>query len=78
MKGWVYVISNRAMSGLVKVGYSMKDPRIRAEELDHTGSPHPYEVEYEVHVDNPKEVESKTHSQLKLFHEEDAAFHQSY
>jgi len=38
MKGWVYVISNKAMSGLVKVGYSTKDPELRAAELSHTAS----------------------------------------
>jgi hypothetical protein len=48
MKGWVYVISNKAMEGLIKVGHSTKDPELRAQELDHTGSPHPYIVEYEM------------------------------
>ena len=42
MKGWVYVISNQAMPDLVKVGFSTKDPTLRASELNHTGSPHPY------------------------------------
>jgi hypothetical protein len=40
MRGWIYVISNNSMPGLVKVGYSMKDPEERAKELDHTGTPH--------------------------------------
>ena len=26
LKGWIYVISNKALPGLVKVGYSTKDP----------------------------------------------------
>jgi len=33
MKGWVYVITNKAMPGLVKIGFSMKDTEIRASEL---------------------------------------------
>ncbi|MBI5874322.1 MAG: GIY-YIG nuclease family protein [Deltaproteobacteria bacterium] len=65
MKGWVYVISNKAMPGLVKVGYSMKDPALRAQELDHTGSPHPYIVDYELLVEEPFSIEQKVHSHLK-------------
>lgn len=64
VKGWVYVISNRAMPGLVKVGYSMKDPELRARELNHTGAPHPYAVEYEVLIEEPYAVEQRTHKLL--------------
>src|SRR3989442_2652234 len=64
MKGWVYIISNRAMPGLVKVGQSLKDPDLRAEELNHTGSPHPYVVEYEVLVEEPSKIEKQTHKLL--------------
>ena len=69
MKGWVYVISNNAMPGLVKVGYSTKDPGLRAEELNHTGSPHPYVVEYEMLIEEPYEIEQKTHKLLSSKHE---------
>lgn len=64
IRGWVYVITNKAMPGLIKVGYSTKDPHLRAGELNHTGSPHPYSVEYDVLVRNPKDIESKIHSSL--------------
>jgi hypothetical protein len=64
MKGWVYVISNDAMPGLSKIGYSMKDPALRAAELNHTGSPHPYLVDYEVLIDNPREIEQAVHRRL--------------
>ena len=64
MRGWVYVISNKAMQGLVKVGYSSKDPDLRAEDLDHTGSPDPYVVEYDMLIENPYEIEQKTHQLL--------------
>lgn len=64
IRGWVYIITNKAMPGLIKVGYSTKDPQLRAGELNHTGSPHPYSVEYDVLVTNPKDIESKTHSSL--------------
>ena len=64
MKGWVYVITNKAMPGLVKVGYSTKDPELRAAELNHTGAPHPYLVEYELLIEEPYTVEQKTHKLL--------------
>lgn len=64
MKGWVYVITNKSLLGLVKVGFSMKDPEIRANELNHTGSPHPYDVEYDVLVENPRDVEQSIHKKL--------------
>lgn len=67
MKGWVYVISNRAMPGLVKVGYSEKDPEERAKELDHTGAPYPYIVEYEILVEGPYEIEQRVHQILSRY-----------
>ena len=65
MKGWVYVISNKAMPGLVKVGFSMKAPQLRASELNHTGAPHAYDVEYECLIDNPRTIEQLTHQHLR-------------
>ncbi|MDC0435422.1 GIY-YIG nuclease family protein [bacterium] len=64
MKGWVYIISNKAMPGLVKVGFTLKDPELRAAELNCTGAPHPYVVDYEVLVDEPREIEQKVHKVL--------------
>ena len=69
MKGWVYVITNRAMPSMVKVGFSTKDPDLRANELNHTGSPHPYRVEYEALVEEPYTIEQKTHQLLSLTRE---------
>jgi hypothetical protein len=67
VRGWVYVISNKAMPGLIKVGYTLKDPILRANELDNTGSPHPYDLQYEVYVHEPLEIEQRTHKELKNF-----------
>lgn len=67
MKGWVYIISNPAMPAVVKIGYSMKDPSLRAEQLFSTGVPHKYTVEFEALVDSPYEIEQKTHAILADF-----------
>lgn len=52
------------MPGLVKVGYTLKDPDIRAKELGHTGAPLPYVVDYEALVDKPRDIEQTVHSKL--------------
>jgi hypothetical protein len=64
MKGWVYIISNKAMSGILKIGYSTKDPKLRAAELNHTGSPYPYVVEYEMLIEEPYQIEQRIHKVL--------------
>jgi ssDNA-binding Zn-finger/Zn-ribbon topoisomerase 1 len=64
MKGWVYIISNKAMPEILKIGYSTKDPKLRAEELNHTGSPHPYVVEYEILIEEPYQIEQRIHKML--------------
>jgi len=68
VKGWVYIISNKAMPDMIKVGYSTKDPRERANELG-TGSPYPYQVEYEILVDNPRKIEKLSHDILSFVNE---------
>jgi len=64
MRGWVYIITNKSMPGLVKIGYSTKDPKLRAEELNHTGSPHPYTAVYDALVMHPYQIEQQVHKLL--------------
>lgn len=68
-RGWVYVLSNRAMPGLLKIGFSTKDPMNRALELEGTGVPAAFEVEYDVLVQGPREVEAQVHERLSSSHE---------
>jgi hypothetical protein len=63
-RGWVYVITNKSMPGLVKVGFTTKDPKRRARELDHTGNPHRYTVEYDALVPSPRVLEQAVHLHL--------------
>lgn len=67
MKGYVYVMSNKAMDGILKIGYSTKDPSLRAKELSSAGVPFKFKVEYEILVDNPESVEGKAHSLLRQY-----------
>lgn len=57
------------MPDLIKVGFSRKDPELRALELNNTGNPYPYKVEYDILVFDPIEVEKKAHNLLNSYHE---------
>jgi len=56
------------MEGVLKVGFSLKDPVIRSVELDGTGLPFRWQVEYFVFVDEPYIVEQRVHSELNYCH----------
>ena len=58
----VYVLSNPAMPGLVKIGRTSQDDHLdRVSQLYTTGVPVPFEVEYACRVPNPVDVESALH-----------------
>lgn len=65
----MYIIVHQAMPGLLKVGYSLRDPVLRAKELEGTGVPGSYSVAYAALVYGPKEVESKAHLALSRHRE---------
>lgn len=65
MRGWVYVLSNRGMPGLLKVGRTTEHPRTRAAQLHTTGVPTPFQVEYAVWVDCCDRVERTVHQELR-------------
>ena len=52
------------MPDLVKVGFSTKDPHLRAAELEGTGTPHPFKVEFDLLTLNPRSVEQAVHKRL--------------
>jgi len=56
------------MPGIVKIGFSTKDPLLRANELQGTGNPEPFVVEYDVLVIDPREVEQQVHRKLSHCH----------
>lgn len=68
MRGWVYVMTNQGMPGLVKVGYTDRDPKLRAKELSHTGVAFDFKVDYEALVNNASQVERDAHRQLSAYH----------
>jgi hypothetical protein len=60
--GFVYVMSNQYMPGLVKVGFTTRSPALRAQELSApTGVPGQFFVEFYAEYANAKEEEGYFH-----------------
>jgi hypothetical protein len=60
--GIVYVLTNEAMPGLVKIGMTgNEDETTRVKQLYATGVPLPFQVYYACRVENPREVEAALH-----------------
>ncbi|MFN5746597.1 MAG: GIY-YIG nuclease family protein [Methylococcaceae bacterium] len=59
----VYVLTNPAMPGLVKIGFTAsEDANSRIGQLYTTGVPVPFELEYACRVENGEEVEQALHT----------------
>ncbi len=67
--GYVYVLGNPSMRGLVKVGYTSGSPEGRAAELSAvTGVPKPFEVKFALPIiGDPRIVEQSTHAILAAY-----------
>lgn len=56
LSGYLYVLINESMEGIVKIGYTTRSPRLRASELSSpTGVPTPF---ISVYTKEFKDVES--------------------
>ena len=64
MLGFIYIMSNPAHSGLLKIGQTSKDPLVRRKDLSSTGVPEEFVIEYQalnkVRHSNKKEFFSIT------------------
>ena len=66
--GFVYILTNKSMPGLIKVGLTTRTPEERAKELSSTGVPLSFEVAGYWHVEkNLAYMEAKCHLLLKEF-----------
>lgn len=66
--GYVYILTNPAMPGLVKVGRTDRSPAERAKRLSRfTGVPAPYKVEHEFFVGNSARAEILAHRALSKY-----------
>ncbi|HDY7694945.1 TPA: GIY-YIG nuclease family protein [Vibrio vulnificus] len=66
--GYVYILSNELMPGLLKIGLTRRSPEERARELSSsTGIPIDFQVEYEVYAPNAKLLERTMHTRLDRY-----------
>lgn len=68
MLGYVYVMSNEAMLGKYKIGCTSRHPHERANELNTTGVPKPFVIEYCINIDNYENIEKLVHKKLSTYH----------
>lgn len=67
MPGWTYIIVNESLPGLVKVGFTINSPRVRAQQLAHEGMPTAYQLVYAILSDDPRHLEQKAHRKLNRY-----------
>lgn len=66
-RGYVYVLSNPSMKGLVKIGRSETGGNLRARSLHSTGVPTPFHLEFELLADDAAWLEQAVHERLENF-----------
>ena len=67
-KGYVYVLTNSAMPGLVKIGFTTWTPRVRARELSSaSGAPASFNVRFCLAVPDALEIERGVHSESSKY-----------
>ncbi len=59
--GIIYILSNPAMPGIVKIGKTTRDVELRLNELYQTGTPLPFECVYAARVEDESKVERALH-----------------
>jgi hypothetical protein len=63
-KGYIYVLSNESMPGVVKIGKSTRGGKHRAREIYQTGVPTPFSLEFEMMFDDSDSGEVRVHDAL--------------
>ena len=65
--GFLYLMTNPAMPGLVKIGMTTRSPEERAQELASTGVPMPFHVAAAWPVDDVRAAERDAHEALARY-----------
>jgi AraC-like DNA-binding protein len=66
-KGYVYILKNPSMPGLLKIGKTTRSVQQRANELWQTGVPTPFEVVSEYYSPDCHELEQSVHQALSAY-----------
>jgi len=62
--GYVYILTNKSLPGLIKIGRTERDSNIRAKELQGTGVPTPFKIAFEVFCEDQVALEKAVHEDL--------------
>ena len=66
--GYIYVLSNSAMPGLFKIGFTNRDVKQRIQELScATGVPTPFEIEYYCLTRDVELIEAEVHKRFDKY-----------
>jgi hypothetical protein len=66
--GWVYIAKNPSIPNLIKIGMTDRDdPHTRIEELNTTGLPEPFRIEFALRVSDAVSVEGALHARYSDF-----------
>ncbi|OQY75918.1 MAG: hypothetical protein B6D44_00600 [Ignavibacteriales bacterium UTCHB2] len=73
--GYIYILSNPVMSGLIKIGYTLRDVQSRVKELSSSTSiPVPFEIEYYCLTRDVEELEKEIHFRLGKYRQNGSEF----
>ena len=67
MKGYIYILTNKAFPRWVKIGRTVNDPRQRASELSSTGVPHSFVVAFSMKVTDCVKAEKWLHDKFSQY-----------
>lgn len=67
MRGYIYILSNKSMPGLIKIGMTTNSPSHRMSQLHSTGVPTPFELEFAAEVENCQLCERNSHNALQNY-----------
>ena len=67
MIGFIYIMSNPAHPGLLKIGQTSKDPDIRRNDLNSTGVPEDFILEYRALTSDYHRLEKEIHQKLNNY-----------
>lgn len=68
MDGYIYCFSNEGfIDNLYKIGFTLRTPCERIDELYHTNTPFPFKIEFAKKVSNCQNKEQKIHNILKKY-----------
>ena len=65
--GYIYILDNKSLPNLVKIGYTAGTAFERAKQLSNTSVPNPFEVRYLARVRHPRKVEQNVHQLLTKY-----------